>query len=289
MSTALLIATSITTMVLQNCLLNSSCKTKLKSAKHINLFNILIYSVCVIIFGLLLLKETLSPFTFFIGIIFGVVTSLSNLFKMLSLSTGPMNITILVTTSSMIIPTMSGIFFGESFSIAKLCIVILLIGFIYLYISKNSASKDDDVKVNKKWLLYCILAFVSIGMVGVIQKIHQSSAYKSEVSGFLFIAFICAIIFCFFRSRSCEQKLILDKKLILIGLICGGCTFGMNYINLKLSGLLPSQLFFPLVNGSTIVLSSLFSVIVFKEKLSKRQTIGLVGGIVSLIAICIVP
>jgi len=77
--------------------------------------------------------------------------------------------------------------------------------------------------------------------------------------------------------------------MVIIGLICGGCSFGMNYINLKLSGLLPSQLFFPLVNGSAIVLSSLMSVILFKERLSKRQTIGLVGGIVSLIAICLVP
>jgi len=77
--------------------------------------------------------------------------------------------------------------------------------------------------------------------------------------------------------------------MVIIGLICGGCSFGMNYINLKLSGLLPSQLFFPLVNGSAIVLSSLMSVIIFREKLSKRQTVGLIGGIVSLVAICLVP
>lgn len=63
----------------------------------------------------------------------------------------------------------------------------------------------------------------------------------------------------------------------------------MNYINLKLSGVLPSQLFFPLVNGSTIILSSVMSVVVFKEHLSKKQAVGLIGGITSLVAICIVP
>jgi multidrug transporter EmrE-like cation transporter len=63
----------------------------------------------------------------------------------------------------------------------------------------------------------------------------------------------------------------------------------MNFINLKLSGMLPSQLFFPLINGSAIVLSSLVSVLLFKEKLTRRQTIGLVGGIASLIAICLIP
>ena len=62
----------------------------------------------------------------------------------------------------------------------------------------------------------------------------------------------------------------------------------MNYLNLKLSGLIPSQLFFPLINGSTIVLSALLSVAVFKERLNKKQIIGLCGGILSLIAICLV-
>ncbi len=284
MGTVLLIITSITTMVLQNCLFNNSCKTSLKTAKYINLFNIMVYSVCVLLFGILLLKEKISAFTVLLGLLFGVVTALSNLFKMLSLSNGPMNITLLVTTSSMIIPTMSGIFFGEAFSLAKLCIVLILIGFIYL-----SVSKRDDTKISKKWFLFCLLAFLFQGTVGVLQKIHQTSVHKTEVSGFLFIAFICAIVFCFLRNRGCDQKITLDKKTVFIGLICGGCTFGMNYINLKLSGLLPSQLFFPLVNGSAIVLSSLMSIILFKERLSKRQTIGLVGGILSLIAICLVP
>lgn len=284
MGTILLIITSITTMVLQNCLFNNSCKTALKTAKHINLFNIMVYSVCVALFGILLLKEKISAFTVLLGLLFGVVTALSNLFKMLSLSNGPMNLTLLVTTSSMVIPTMSGVFFGEAFSPLKLCVVVVLIGFIYL-----SVSKSDDTKTNKKWFLFCLLAFLFQGTVGVLQKIHQSSVHKTEVSGFLFVAFICAIIFCIFRSKGFKERLISGKKTIFIGLICGGSTFAMNYINLKLSGLLPSQLFFPLVNGSAIVLSSLISVIIFKERLSKRQTIGLVGGIISLITICLVP
>ena len=284
MGTVSFIMTSVATMVLQNCLFNHTCKTKLKTQKHINRFNITVYSVCFLLFGLLLLKEEISGFTILLGFLFGVVTALSNLFKMLSLSTGPMNITLLVTTSSMIIPTMSGIFFGETFSLAKLCIVLLLIGFIYL-----SVSKQSHTKASKKWLLFCILAFLFQGAIGVIQKIHQTSTYKTEVSGFLFIAFVCAILFCVFRSRGSEAKISLDKKAVLIGLICGGCTFGMNYINLKLSGILPSQLFFPLINGSAIVLSSIASVIIFKERLSKKQTIGLIGGIISLIAICLVP
>ena len=63
--------------------------------------------------------------------------------------------------------------------------------------------------------------------------------------------------------------------------------FTMNYLNLKLSGLLPSQLFFPAVNGSSLILTTIVAVVLFKETLTKRQVIGIVGGLLSLIAICI--
>lgn len=98
MVTISLIVTSITTVVLQNCLFNNFCKTKLKTARHVNLFNIIVYSVCILIFELLLLKEKLSLFTVLLGLLFGVVTALSNFYKMVALSNGPMHITLLVTT-----------------------------------------------------------------------------------------------------------------------------------------------------------------------------------------------
>ena len=63
----------------------------------------------------------------------------------------------------------------------------------------------------------------------------------------------------------------------------------MNYLNLVLSGMLPSQLMFPLVNGSSIIISTLISVFLFKETLTKKQLIGVCGGISSLIAICLLP
>jgi drug/metabolite transporter (DMT)-like permease len=216
-------------------------------------------------------------------VLFGVVTALSNLYKMLALSKGPMHITLLITTSSMIIPTLSGVFFGEKFSLFKLLLVLILIYFIYL-----SIGKSKEGKINKSWGICCLLTFILIGSIGIIQKIHQTSSHKSEISGFLFVSFFISLIISGLRVK--DKKNFKDKKnLIPLAMICGGCTFCMNYINLKLSGLLPSQLFFPLINGSAIILSSLMSMIVFKERLSKKQTVGLVGGIICLIAICLVP
>ena len=194
-----------------------------------------------------------------------------------------MHITLLITTSSMIIPTLSGVFFGETFSLPRLCVVFVMILFIYL-----SMDKGSDMRLNKLWLIYCLLAFVFQGGIGVLQKIHQSSLHKNETGVFLLTAFICSLIYSCIRTKKSFSELNFSKKHLCFALLCGICTFGMNYLNLKLSGILPSQLFFPIINGSAIILSSVASVLIFKEKLSKKQLIGLCGGMISLVAICLV-
>lgn len=277
------IVLSISSMVLQNCIFNNVSKKELKTTDHVHRFNFLSYAVCIILFGVLAINGGISLYTVVMGLIFGVITALSLYYKMRSLRSGPMHITLLITTSSMIIPTMSGIFFGEKFSFAKLCIVAVLIFFIYLSLEKKGSTHTD-----KHWLLFCALAFVCQGSIGVLQKIHQSSEHKNEIGGFLLVAFICSLIYSHIRAKKGFKELNFTKKNLIFALICGVCTFGMNVLNLRLSGLLPSQLFFPVINGSAIVLSSVMSVLLFKEKLTKRQNIGLIGGIISLIAICLV-
>lgn len=279
-----LVLTSIASVVVQNGLFNYVTKKNLREGSSIMSFNVFIYSMCVIAFGILLLTQTISLYTIILGLIFGVVTLLSSTYKLFALSKGPMHVTLLFNTSAMIIPTMSGVFFGEKFSVAKLMLVFVLLFFLYL-----SFKKTEDTQIGEKWFFYSLLAFLFQGAIGVLQKVHQASKYKSESSGFLFVAFICATLFCFLKNNCKFDRTVLNKKMIFIGLLCGICSFAMNFINLKLSGLLPSQLFFPLINGSAIVLSSAVSVVLFRERITKRQTIGLVGGILTLIGICIVP
>jgi len=280
--TALLTITSITSIVMYNCVSNEVCKKELKTTDGINYFNFLGYIVCILLFGICALSEGMSLFTVGWGALFGIITALSAFSKFVALGEGPMHLTLLVTTSSMVIPTMSGVFFGEQFYVKKLIAVVFLIGFVYI-----SLGKSKGKKINKKWVLYCLLSFIFSGTVGVLQKIHQASAHKDEINSFLLVAFVFSLIYSKIRIKSKLSEIKIGKKNILLALLSGICVYAMNIINLKLSGMLPAQLFFPLINGSSIVLSSVFSVVIFKEKITLLQTVGLIGGIVSLIAICI--
>ncbi len=279
----ILLSVSMLSIVLQNGLFNSVSKTKLKNKYDRFNYNSWLYLICFLMFAALCIGGKITLYSVLLGLAFGIVTMLSNFSKITALAKGPMHITILVTTSSMIIPALSGVvMFGEKFSIGKTFAILLLIFFIYI-----SLKKDKSSSFNKDWILYCVLAFIFQGAIGIIQKIHQSSSHKDELFVFLAVSFLFSCIFSKCLSFGGKEKLKFTKKEYIFAFLCGICTFTMNYINLKLSGIIPSQIFFPLVNGGSIVLTSLVSVFIFKEKLSKRQTIGLIGGIISLILICI--
>jgi len=47
-----------------------------------------------------------------------------------------------------------------------------------------------------------------------------------------------------------------------------------------------SAVFFPIVNGGGLVLTTFAAVLLFKEKLSKKQWIGVVLGIASVVFLC---
>ena len=67
-----------------------------------------------------------------------------------------------------------------------------------------------------------------------------------------------------------------------------GITFALNnVINLYLSGVMNSAVFFPIVNGGGLTLATITSIFLFKEKLTPKQWIGIICGITAIIFLCI--
>ena len=279
----LLLIISVFSMIAHNGLSNSACKQKLKKVGDLHYFNMLMYLVCVVLFALMAIGKGISFYTAGMGILFGVVTMLAGFYKLLALSRGPMHITILITTSSMIIPALSGVvLFDEAFSAMKLVAIVALLFFIYL-----SSKTGGEQRISKKWFLYCALSFLFQGAIGVLQKVHQSSSHKDELFAFLVLSFLCSLTLSAWNARRGEREVKFGGGLYGMAFVCGICTFTMNFLNLRLSGVLPSQLFFPVVNGGALIFTSLCAVLIFKEKMSRRQMIGLIGGIAALIGVCV--
>ena len=241
--------------------------------------------------------EAASLFTVILGITFGAVTALAGITNMVALQCGPMSYTQVIISFSTLISALSGVmFFDESMGWAQIVgIILMLVSFVFA-----TEKNNEEKRANLKWLVLCVAAFVATGGIGVMQKVHQSSLYKNELNAFLIVAFVSSTVFCsllvvFLKKREVKsvsenKKELADKKRlwVMLGvmLVSGLCTALNNKFNLYLSGVMDSAVFFPIVNGGGLVLATLAAVLLFKEKLSNKQWIGVVLGITSVVFLC---
>lgn len=283
------------------------CKSLVTSTRSYYLYNGANSAVCALALWLLGGGGALqlSAFSLWFGVLFGLVTMAQGITYSAALHCGPWSYTSVISSLSTIIPAISGaLFWHESISFLQIFGILLM---LVCFVLSVDPGKDEGRAASLRWLVLCMVAFVFSGAIGVMQKVHQTSVYKQELSGFLIVAFLASaavsLLVCLFypRARQAEAAPATPAAdtgkagrstgrtvwLVLVLFAIGGVTAALNnQFNLYLSGVMPSAVFFPIVNGGGLVLSTAASVLLFREKLSVRQWIGLAMGTVSVLMLC---
>ena len=245
---------------------------------------------------------TASRFSVLLGLLFGIVIALQFIAFNEALCYGPWSYTTVIVSLSTVISAMSGVFLnGEVPSVFKYVgLVFMILCFVF---SAKTDEKQDNRKANLAWILLSVLASLLCGGIGILQKAHQSSAeHKGEIVMFLVSAFIFSAVFsavmawiCSLREkRGKKAEKAEEKRVLAFGIpaiagifILAGVLNGLNHIiNLYLIGVIESALIFPLVNGADLIVATVLSVVLFKEKLSVKQWIGLAFGIIAVVILC---
>lgn len=221
-----------------------------------------------------------SLYTSLMGVGFGVIVALQSLLNMQALRTGPLSYTTVIISCSMIIPALSGyVLYDETIAISQIVAILLMLASILFSVDK----KDGKGATSFKWLLTCMGAFLLSGGIGVMQKLHQSSAYKDELGMFLVLSFAANGLFSLLFARDEAGGGLAKlpgstKRFWIYGLISGVGIAANHEINLYLSGVMPSIIFYPVVNGMAMLLNGCAGLVFWKEKLSKKQWLGLILG-----------
>ena len=239
--------------------------------------------------------DGISVFTVVLGLLFGLAISLGEIFMIKALGEGPMSFTMVICSCSTIFTALSGfLFFEEKIGVFQLVGIAFMVGSFVFATEK----KQGEKKGGWKWLLFCALAFTCSGAIGFMQKTHQSSpAHKGEINTFLVLSFIVSFVFSSVLaliSMKKERRSLIEKKengkiywfLIIVMIVSGICVAANHKLNLGLSGEIPSAVFFPVVNGGNLVLTTLSAFVIFKEKLSAKQWVGVTLGIVAVLLLC---
>ena len=92
---------------------------------------------------------------------------------------------------------------------------------------------------------------------------------------------VSALLWLYERKKSGKNRFDPDAKQIFFALI-SGATFAVPHTaNLYLAGAMPSAVFFPIINTGALVLTLLAATLLFKEKLSRLQWLGIALGLIS--------
>lgn len=217
------------------------------------------------------------------AVVFGLGHGSAVLCSVLAIACGSLALTSLVTSYSLIIPTLYGMFFlHEKISGFLIVGLILLMASLFMINFKSNVSGE---KITLKWLIFAGIAFFGNGICSTAQKVQQvdfEGKYKAE---FMIIALLVIIVSLFILSLFKERKEIVPaiKKGFLPIIICGVANGLTNLLVMILSTRTSASVMFPLVSAGSIILTYFISRFWYKENLSKMQSLGFVLGVASVV------
>lgn len=212
-----------------------------------------------------------SGITVLYGIIYGILLILSQWMLTLSLKSGETSICSTIYALGLIFPTISGaLFWDEPFAVKEGIGLALVLAVIFLSVkSGNKTEKNRSIS----FLPYILVAMFASGGLGILQKLQQSSSVPEEKGAFLLIAFLIAIVSSLIAYLCCKEKNKIRRSTVVYPSFTGVCFGGANFCNTILAGRMKSSVVFPLQNISTILLSTLLGIVIFKEKITPRIAI----------------
>lgn len=172
----------------------------------------------------------------------------------------------------------SVIFYNEipnSLQIIGILFTLLTIGFFY--ISLKSKNKE---KQQKGLYLFLFLLFAGIGLGDFGMKIFENNFSLDNKSFFLFLIFFSAFIYTFVAIRIKNIKI--DKKTFILGMLLGIPNIFSSFFLIEALNKIEAIIVYPVANIGIIILTSIFAVIFFKEKLNKYEIIGIITGALSI-------
>lgn len=271
---------------------------KIISIRNINSFQTIIINYIVAgSLGFLTTKSSVTPLNvidesfvglaFFLGLVF-----IGSLF-VIAETTAKYGISVaqVANRMSVVIPiSVAVLLYGDGVTVFKIIGVLLAIVAVYLVSHKEADSKTE----NKFWWLFPLIIFICSGIIDSSINYAQRNLVNDTTLD-VFLSTIFATAFLFGMLVLLYQLIVKKEKFqmqtIPAGIILGLINYGTMYFLSKAlgSGLLEPSALFPINNLSILTLSTIISVLIFKEKLSSKNWIGIGLSLLAIFILGLLP
>lgn len=235
---------------------------------------------------------TYSPAVLGYSVAFGVCYAAAIGGNFLAIKSGPLALSTLVMSYSLVIPTMYGIVaqneklspLGAAGAVC-LCISLVLINELK---GMNDAGEKRSEKLNTalslKWFIYVLIGFLGNGICATVQKVQPiafDGRYKNE---FMIVGLFVSGVLFMILSLVCKEDLRESFfPCVGFGALNGSANGISNMIVIVLVTMLPGTILYPTVSAGAVVLGFILAITIYKERLSKKQLAGYAFGIVAVI------
>lgn len=198
-----------------------------------------------------------------------------------SIETSGIALTSIAQRLSVVIPVLSAfLIFGETSTTLK--IIGLTIGLLAIIASKPSGKTDYKSLTN--W--YPLIVFLGTGLIDILFNLLTKLDQLTFTASLVYIFSIATVIgFSSLLFQKIKGTLKFQLKAAFAGVVLGFFNFGSIYFYIKalqIESHQPSVVFSSLDIG-VIALGSLVGIILFKEKLSRLNMIGLVLAVAAIL------
>ena len=251
------------------------------------LYNFILIGSACLVWGMIYI----SDFSFDVGVLpyslgYGIMYALALIFLFKALECGPVSLTAMIKSISIITPSLWGFFFWGDTPTPLIVIgfVLVLLSLILCFAEKR---KKGERGIPLKWFFYIITLAATNGGTLIVQKYQQRAfdgAHKNMLMFFatLLAALICLVFFLVGRKKNTLPASAL-KKSFYLPIIAGGGSATLNLLLMLLIPLLPGALIYPAIAVGALIITTLFSALACKERLRPMQWAGLGVGAIALV------
>ncbi|ARN79182.1 hypothetical protein BST97_14975 [Nonlabens spongiae] len=254
---------------------------------HAIVFNYLVAFITGIIAyrGDFLFDEILNagwlPFSISLGILF---ITIFNVMALTSQKSG-LSVAAVASKMSLVIPVIAGIWLYEE-SLGWIKAIGIIVALISVVLS--SLKKRENTKLNKSLLILPLLLFAGSGAIDTIIK-YAETTYVSDGKEPLFSAvcflsaFIIGIGILIFEASKGRY---IKSKSVIAGVVLGIPNyFSIFFIIMALKTAMASSVVWPINHVGTVLLTSVLGIVLFRERMSLRNYIGVGLAIAAIVVI----
>jgi drug/metabolite transporter (DMT)-like permease len=221
--------------------------------------------------------------TWICGIIGGLLFVAGLVFMQSSIKINGATLTSAFGKLGVMVPlAMSLLIFGEKPALVQVAGILVAISALVVI---NSPSKDESSKAATYSFALLILTFLGNGLADSMAKVFEHIGSRADDRIYIFFVFASAClitaVLAYVEYKKTSKKII--PKELLAGIAVGIPNYYSSFFLLGSVERLPSFLVYPIFSTGTILLVMVVSTLIFRERPSKTQYIGIAMILAALV------